>query len=157
MSNAALLTGTSQKAGTRKMQSPASAVRHFKNSATYSVARTFSSPSVFKYSRQTLSLHRLCQQLTDGQQNVLQVDKEDTGAANALPAAGKHPERTCNAQESFPSTFTGGFTLPATCVSLPGICFVFTSLRPPSPTPPLLVLLPVRPSWADRSSHYLTK
>ncbi|XP_009891596.1 PREDICTED: FUN14 domain-containing protein 1 [Charadrius vociferus] len=119
VSNAALLTGTSQNAGTRRTQSPASAVWHFNNSATYSGARTFPSPSVFKYSRQTLSLHRLCQQLTDGQQNVLQVDKEDTGAANALPAAGKHPERTCNAQESFPSTFTGGFTLPATCVSLP--------------------------------------
>lgn len=57
MSNATLLTGTSQKAGTRRTQSPASTVWYFKNSSAYSVTQTFFSRLVFKYNRQTLSLY----------------------------------------------------------------------------------------------------
>lgn len=61
VSNATLLTGTSQKAGTRRTQPPASTVWYFKNSSTYSVTQTLSSRLVFKYNRQALSRHSLCQ------------------------------------------------------------------------------------------------
>lgn len=134
------------KPGSRNQRSTvpfASAVQHFKNSSTYSVTPMFPWRLVFKHSWQTLGPHGLCQQLTDGQQNVLQVDKEGTGSAKQQESA----QKELGMRRRVSLSLHRGLHAPHNRSR----CLFRVYL------PPLLFLLPVRPSWADRSSHYLTK
>lgn len=144
MSNARLLTGTSQEAGTGVAPSPLlQPCGVLKTVPLILLPECFPGIWCFKHSWQTLGPHSLCQQLTDGQQNVLQVDKEGTGAAKQQESAQKELGMR---RRVFLSLHRG---LHAPHIRSGCLFRVYL--------PPLLFLLPVRPSWADRSSHYLTK
>lgn len=144
VSNARLLTGTSQEAGTRVALSPSlQPCGISKTVPLILLPERFLGLWCFRHSWQTLGPHSLCQQLTDGQQNVLQVDKEGTGAAKQQESA----QKELGMRRRVSLSLHRGLHAP----HIRSRCLFRVYL------PPLLFLLPVRPSWADRSSHYLTK
>lgn len=144
VSNARLVTGTSQETGTRVAPSPSlQPCGVSKTVPLVLLPEGFPGIECFRHRWQTLGPHSLCQQLTDGQRNVLQVDKEGTGAAKQQESA----QKELGMRRRVSLSLHRGLRAP----HIRSRCLFRVYL------PPLLFLLPVRPSWADRSSHYLTK
>lgn len=166
MSNAELLTGTSRKAGPRGTEPPASAVRCFQ-SPIFIIIFFFFFLLRGCFPRSNSPLLGPAQPLSaaggPAAPTCYRLIRADGSSAEPGSSRGGGRSQVAGRSRELPSVLTGGVRRGGGGGEV-GLVLrargeaprspLFVSCLPP---PPLPFLLPVRPSWADGSSHYLTQ